>query len=370
MAQHAIYATPRPVVESLTMESSNWPVGQRGTSLGISTTQWSHTAIKGSTETTRTAGCGYNNYQIRAESVKGPAKRRITEKFKAGKQIQALLKYPASTDKKMQETVKIPAKKIIKKPDELYNDAMAFAETSKVSLFNGKTYKVPVLIGLIALRIRPIPSVFDDGACQNLFRANILDPRWLGSVCQCDISEILAAFNAKLTVSGTIMQHLRVGVSHNRVTFYVLDRLAVPVLLGTIFIDRVIRPIHAAERNFFPLHFMLVPILVVYRTRSATEKKEYLTIRQEVEEDLALFVTPTRCDPRNISVARQVLLNAMYKTPVLVSTVAAGIIEVASHVNLPNFHAFKTAWGIMDVFPGWPLYATTASFGMIEVHSR
>lgn len=58
------------------------------------------------------------------------------------------------------------------------------------------------------------------------------------------------------------------------VTFGVVDRLAVPVLLGSTFIDGYVRPVHLAERKFVPYYSPPVPILLLQEARSAAEKNE------------------------------------------------------------------------------------------------
>lgn len=180
--------------------------------------------------------------------------------------------------------------------------------------------------------------------------------------------EIRSAFNANLAASGTITLSLRTGESRARVTLSVVDKLAALVLFGTTFIDRFIRSINPTERKIAPHHCPPVSILIVHEARSAIEKKEDLRIRQEVEEDLELFVTPTCCDPKNITVAQRVELEAVCETPVLVSTKAAGLIKVFSHEKIAKHNAYTTAKGITDAYPDRPFYVTIANFSKFDVN--
>lgn len=49
---------------------------------------------------------------------------------------------------------------------------------------------------------------------------------------------------------------------------------------------------------------------------------------QDVESNLALFVAPTAVDPKSVTVTRQVVLEEVCETPVLVSIKAVGLITV------------------------------------------
>lgn len=91
-------------------------------------------------------------------------------------------------------------------------------------------------------------------------------------------------------------------------------------------------------------------------------------IRQSNYQDLAPLVTPTTCDRKYITVTRQVALKEIHETLVLVSTQAAGLIEIIPHENVAKTHACVTAKGIVDVYPGRPFYITIANFGNADVH--
>lgn len=57
---------------------------------------------------------------------------------------------------------------------------------------------------------------------------------------------------------------------------------------------------------------------------------------QEVEESLVLFVTPIGCEPKSITVSRQIVLIAIRETSVLVSTQTKGLIEVIPDEKWPK----------------------------------
>lgn len=69
------------------------------------------------------------------------------------------------------------------------------------------------------------------------------------------------------------------------------------------------------------------------------DKKKTLDIHQLIKKDPALFTTPTEGEPKNITVALQLVLKRVYKTSVLVSSEAAGLIVVNYHPNIAEHHA-------------------------------
>lgn len=83
--------------------------------------------------------------------------------------------------------------------------------------------------------------------------------------------------------------------------------------------NRAMRSVHPAERKTVTHYSAPVLILMILKASNAAEKDKSDT-RQKAEESLELFVDPTVGDPNNITAARQVVLTALYKKPVLVST--------------------------------------------------
>lgn len=76
-----------------------------------------------------------------------------------------------------------------------------------------------------------------------------------------------------------------------------------------------------------------------------------------------MLVTHTERDPKLATAGRQVALELMYETPVLVSAQAAGLIEVVSHEKVYKTSPCMTAKSIMDVYRGSPFYNDIETFG-------
>lgn len=58
----------------------------------------------------------------------------------------------------------------------------------------------------------------------------------------------------------------------------------------------------------------------------------------------------------------------MCHTPDFVPTQVTGLIEIAFHKNVSNYHVGTKTKCIMDVYPGIRFYATIANFGNVDVH--
>lgn len=106
---------------------------------------------------------------------------------------------------------------------------------------------------------------------------------------------------------------------------------------------------------------------MVHDAKTATEKNT-ADIGQFIKLDPALLATPNNDEPKNITVARQVVLWVIRKFSVLVFTKAAGLVEVTPHEKVGKNHVYMTTKGIMDVYPLRTYYITTANFGKVHEH--
>lgn len=96
------------------------------------------------------------------------------------------------------------------------------------------------------------------------------------------------------------------GESRTRVTFGVVNILAVSVQLRMTFIDRLMKSIQTVERNILSHHSPPLAILVVYDAESKAQRNTS-TIRQFIDQDPTLLVTPINVEPKYITVVRQVV---------------------------------------------------------------
>lgn len=145
------------------------------------------------------------------------------------------------------------------------------------------------------------------------------------------------------------------------------DKLVVPVLLGTILIDKFTRSIHQAKEKIVPNHTLPVPTVMVQEAESEAEK-DMSDIHQFIHQNQTLFVTPIRGKVKYITVARKLFFKAMCETPASASTQAAGPLNIISHENVSKNNACMPAREFMDAYAAHPFYPTVSSFGKADVH--
>lgn len=78
------------------------------------------------------------------------------------------------------------------------------------------------------------------------------------------------------------------------------------------------------------LHSPLVPMLIAQEVNDEAEKNT-ANIRRFKEQYPALLLTPIQGKFKNITTAQQVVLKAIFETPVLFSTRAESLMEVYAH---------------------------------------
>lgn len=128
---------------------------------------------------------------------------------------------------------------------------------------------------------------------------------------------IKSAVDTNLAVSRPITIQLRMVESRTRVTFGLMDKLSVPMLLGPTFVDRLTKSVHPTEKKNIPYHSPPVPILMVHKAHSAAEENKS-DICQYSAKAQEILVTPVERKPKTITVAQQVVFKAMCETPLLV----------------------------------------------------
>lgn len=258
---------------------------------------------------------------------------------------------------------------MFKRLDEPYRDMSSLPEAGDVLLFKSKNNTASISVGLNSSRIHPIFYIFGTGAGPNLIGDYVLDQAWLDNICQSDMSEIQRDSDTKRIVFGAITLHHHMSESRTRLTSRVVDRLAVLVLLGSNFVDKYLKYVHPAERKIVPHPSPPGPNLMIHEAISGAEKNTS-DIRQFIEEEPALLVTPISGKPKCITNARQVVLNVMCKTSVLVCTQLLGLVEVVSHENIAKMEAWMTAEGMMVVYRVRFFHITKTNLSKVNVHLR
>jgi len=116
-------------------------------------------------------------------------------------------------------------------------------------LQNGNNYKIACLVGLPSGRYVPQIAVLDTGAGPNLIRANVLPPDWRsqGLLVPATPRHVRDANGRLMATIGTIRTPCRIANYTAMTDFLVVERLAVPLILGCDYIDKNIATIRPAE---------------------------------------------------------------------------------------------------------------------------
>lgn len=121
----------------------------------------------------------------------------------------------------------------------------------------------------------PVVSVFDTGAGPNPIRTDVTDTSWQEIIRQRDMPEIRSASDTRLSASETVTFHLWMDDSNTRVALGEVDKLAVPLPLGTTFIVRFMKSMHPTERKTILEHSPPVLIPMIQGTSSVAENSKF-----------------------------------------------------------------------------------------------
>lgn len=124
---------------------------------------------------------------------------------------------------------------------------------------------------------------------------------------------------------------------------------------------------HPAKIDMVSHHYRPVPILTVHEARCEAKKRKVSDVHHASTKDVALYLMPTKSKPEHITAACQVVQKAWYEKTVLISTRAAGQIEVFPHNNISESYACIMGNRIMGVYTGRPFYITITNFGKVDV---
>lgn len=125
--------------------------------------------------------------------------------------------------------------------EKLYASVWGFQDTLNAALFLKRIYKVVSEIVQEPTGIRPLNFVLDTGSKSNLIHYDVMSIEWEQAVKPENNSQLKRSINHKLFLMGTIILHLRRGESRVWAYFGVLCQLIVSILLGTSFVDKIVR---------------------------------------------------------------------------------------------------------------------------------
>jgi len=213
-------------------------------------------------------------------------------------------------------------------------------------LQNGNNYKIACLVGLPSGRYVPQIAVLDTGAGPNLIRANVLPPDWRsqGLLVPATPRHVRDANGRLMATIGTIRTPCRIANYTAMTDFLVVERLAVPLILGCDYIDKNIATIRPAEG--------------------------IINFVNESQASLLIDSSPS-CPPQPLRIVTTTTLPPQSETQVLVSTPASGLCYLKSkpapisEEQYPTTHLL--AEGLADVKPDIPFRVLMLNTGQADV---
>jgi len=125
-----------------------------------------------------------------------------------------------------------------------------------------RQYTIPAALGFDEARMRLMTPTLDTGAGPSIIRADALPRGWEKRLHpRAHLPHIVDANKNPISARGMITLRLSSGGFATDVDFVVVQRLAVPVLLGTSFINRHVEALYPRRQRVRWSNDVSVPIL-------------------------------------------------------------------------------------------------------------
>lgn len=193
--------------------------------------------------------------------------------------------------------------------------------TSRYCNLVHEKYNVAISFGVTTSRMRRINCVLDTSTRPSPLRENLVYLDWLPLIRLCDSPRLKIATNQRVEVIGRISLHVQIEEGHIRVTFGIFRNLAVPVLLGTSFINNFAKGIFPGEKKMIPFNSPTVLILTMLeRETDQTEEQQ--------EDTVTNIISDQYFTQELVRVACTVTLRSLSETSVLFATNAGSIVQL------------------------------------------
>jgi len=205
-----------------------------------------------------------------------------------------------------------------------------------------RQYTIPAALGFEEERMRLTTGILDTGAMPSSIRVDALPKGWeRRSHRRPPLPHNVDANKNPIFARSIITLCLRFGGFAADVDSVVVQRLAVPVLLGTSFINRHVEALHPRRKRVRWSTDALVPIL----SCTARGKRE----RRRSPRDATVRLVQRRVLPPRTRIA------------MMVTSDVAGQVLVAPYNRLHKHHRCQTARGLAIVVPGHSFSVEVAS---------
>ena len=240
------------------------------------------------------------------------------------------------------------------KPDELANQSASKVVDGVICLMTSKIYNVLGSIATEDNAFKPHTIAVDTCSGYNLVRKADLPPDWTRYVIRdAPLPRLAGANSNPLKLSAVVRLAVRLRNTTFRVPFVFADQLAVPVLLGTAFIDAHVRRIDIDARKLDRRQRGSVDIVDGKEEPSPpTRRQGRQTGRADVREEA----------PQAIRIACWVTIPAMSQTRVRVTTAGKGLVFLEPKPSLQHRHGVRLTNSVAEVLPPQTFEVNVANF--------
>lgn len=193
---------------------------------------------------------------------------------------------------------------------------------------------VPTKCTMVILDMSPGPDVVGK---------SLFPRRWLSLIGRVHNYSLTSAAKTPLRVTGVVKLRVTMGECTMDVGLLVADNLAVDVLLGTMFIDAIVRTISPKRRSVSMTQGGITSILDDVRWR---EDAEAITTMQDQHGDKATSFSTAK---RHCWVCRQVTLKARPEILVLLQSYDSSLVVPRPHGSLLKFLQVQMARVIAEL---------------------
>lgn len=190
-------------------------------------------------------------------------------------------------------------------------------------------------------KMQLVNTVFDTGAWKNFIREDFLVAVWFRAIQANNQSKLKNATNQNLSVVVTIMLHTRKSDSTVRLFFGVERNLAVPVLFGTLLINRFLKSVYCSERRMIRFNSMqvanLAPKCLPEEHKDMDKAKDLL-----ITEEEALWQARASRKTKN---------QLRSEDFVSIVTDARVLVQIGPLLEWDSSEAWTTGSGIIDAIP-------------------
>ena len=244
-----------------------------------------------------------------------------------------------------------------------------------VCVMRAPQYVVSASLGFVPRHMRTAHVTLDTGAGVNLIREKLLPSDWERfRLRNVNLPALGDANGHRLPLLGAVRLRVRFGNYVYHTVFYVANRLAVPAILGTVFLNRYVVAIRCMEQRVQFHQGPVIPILSegngVQPAPSPNEVDEQFRLLDADSQRAKPLQTPKPVGISSgipIRMAQVARLKPMTHTKVRVTARRGGLLMLESREQLVVRRGIHTPNGVAEVKPGQPFDILLANFTPKEV---